>query len=284
MQTKPPKGTRRIVHAVRKRLQPLWRGEVSGDLRAPYLLNVGCGSRLHPAWVNLDLTPLLPGVHRFDVRAPLPLGDGTCAVAYSSHLLEHLDRDAGRSLVAELFRVLVPGGILRLAVPDLEAVARLYLAYLERALDGDEATVARHEWMTIELIDQLTRSEPGGEILRYWSRDPIPEEAFVYERMGEDAREAVAALRASPPSRLERSRAWRAFEKFRHERRGERHRWMYDRVSLSRLLTGIGFIDVRRVEPSESRIPGFETFLLDIDAAARVRKPDSLFIEATKPV
>ena len=64
---------------------------------------------------------------------------------------------------------------------------------------------------------------------------------------------------------------------------GELHRWMYDRVSLARLLRACGFTDVCRVTAEESRIPGWSEYGLDADPANGLpRKPGSLFVEAIK--
>jgi len=63
-----------------------------------------------------------------DVRKALPFASESATVIYASHLIEHLTRDDGRRLVAECYRVLVPGGILRLVTPDLEQLARTYLS------------------------------------------------------------------------------------------------------------------------------------------------------------
>ena len=63
---------------------------------------------------------------------------------------------------------------------------------------------------------------------------------------------------------------------------GEIHRWMYDRYSLSRLLTQSGFTKIRVCQANESAIPNFNTYELDV-YQGKIRKPDSLFIEAIKP-
>ena len=63
---------------------------------------------------------------------------------------------------------------------------------------------------------------------------------------------------------------------------GEVHRWMYDQYSLKRVLERIGFIDIKICQAAESRIPSFNSYSFDVLDGV-VRKPDSLFIEATKP-
>lgn len=64
---------------------------------------------------------------------------------------------------------------------------------------------------------------------------------------------------------------------------GEVHRRMYDEVSLARLLHATGFSTPRRMEAGESAIPCFDAYELEI-AQGEPRKPDSLFMEAIKPL
>ena len=196
-------------------------------------------------------------------------------------MLEHLPQAAAPGLIAECLRVLKPGGILRVVVPDLETIARFYLRECEAAATGDREAARRHEWMTIELLDQLVREKSGGEMLHYWRQNPMPAEPFVIERVGGEVRDILGLLRsgaeiAKPPPRNEREVA-------RFRASGEVHKWMYDRVSLRALLAGAGFSEIRVCTASESRIPHFASFHLDTDEAGLVRKPDSLFMEAAKP-
>ena len=59
---------------------------------------------------------------------------------------------------------------------------------------------------------------------------------------------------------------------------------MYDRFSLRRLLTETGFVEAAVTTASDSRIEGFAAYGLDVEAGGQVRKPDSLFVEARKPI
>src|SRR4051794_22060681 len=120
-------------------------------LSAPALLNVGCGRRFHSAWTNLDLTPTHPSIRRWNAMDPLPFGDSTFDAAYHSHLLEHLPRKNASSFLRECRRVLKPGGVLRIAAPDLEAIARMYLDALDDAWTGDAAAIESHRWLVMEL-------------------------------------------------------------------------------------------------------------------------------------
>jgi len=56
----------------------------------------------------------------------LPLKPESCEVVYSSHMLEHLDRSGADSFLKEVYRVLCPNGIIRIAVPDIKKQIEQY--------------------------------------------------------------------------------------------------------------------------------------------------------------
>jgi hypothetical protein len=76
---------------------------------------------------------------------------------------------------------------------------------------------------------------------------------------------------------------YQSLEIGRFRRSGEVHHWMYDRYSLQVLLESVGFEQVRVCQANESLIPNFTEYGLDVETDGRVRKPDSLFMEAIKP-
>jgi predicted SAM-dependent methyltransferase len=94
-------------------------------------VNIGCGNRYLQGWDNLDFRPVEPQVQRWDLRKLLPYADGVVDLVYSSHLLEHLSPEQAEALLKDSLRVLKPGGIVRVVVPDLEALARRYLEAVE---------------------------------------------------------------------------------------------------------------------------------------------------------
>ena len=57
---------------------------------------------------------------------------------------------------------------------------------------------------------------------------------------------------------------------------------MYDEVSLSELLSSLGFERVVRRDGLDSSIPNFKSYNLDTNESGIVRKPDSLFIECVR--
>lgn len=65
--------------------------------------------------------------HRHDIRSLPMFADDAADLIYASHVLEYFDRVEVLDVLAQWRRVLRPGGVLRLAVPDFEALARVYL-------------------------------------------------------------------------------------------------------------------------------------------------------------
>lgn len=111
----------------------------------------GCGFSAPREWRNFDAsltlkwerTPILGRLYtknaqRFpssvefgDIVKGLPLGDGSCKGVYASHVLEHLPLDDFHKALENTVRLLAPGGVFRLVVPDLESAARAYCAGLD---------------------------------------------------------------------------------------------------------------------------------------------------------
>lgn len=263
-------------------------------------LNLGCGSHYIKGWINIDLVSHSNFVLQHDLTKGIPLDDDTCAVVYHSHLLEHLSREEANFFLKECFRVLKPRGIIRIAVPDLEQLARQYLQCLQTALvEPSPLSHANYEWSTIELFDQMTREQGGGEMGKYWQKPDIINESTIVDRVGDEflsfrkivynpddsqtapAKPLFEKMREFLFSMLKINLKYLKTGRFRHG--GEVHKWMYDRYSLQYLLKNIGFHETTVQTAFNSSIPRWEEFIeLDVKDG-KVRKPDSLFIEGKKP-
>jgi SAM-dependent methyltransferase len=212
-------------------------------------INIGCGRCPTEGWLNMDNSfslklaawPWLTGLaNKFgllkpaqvanlaynrehsiifcDARKLIPVKDRSADVVYSSHMVEHLDREEANGFLREARRVLCPGGTIRLALPNLR-------------------------WH----IDNYLKSGDGDELM-------------VATKLG----------RRLSKSLLERSKVF-----FLGER--EYHVWMYDPLSLSKLLESAGFVSVISLPSGETRIPSPGP--LDL----RERSPESVFVEGINP-
>ncbi|GAB6080784.1 class I SAM-dependent methyltransferase [Hydrogenophilus hirschii] len=91
-------------------------------------LEVGCGERPDPERINVDLRPL-PGVDIVARAEQIPLPDGWVRDLRASHLVEHFTlQQLVDQVLPEWWRLLAPGGQLRLVTPDLEAMLRAHWA------------------------------------------------------------------------------------------------------------------------------------------------------------
>jgi hypothetical protein len=91
-------------------------------------LNFGCGPQPLPGWFNVDRQPG-PGIDLVaDVRGGLPLPPHGMDCAVAMHVLQDLAWPEIVPALVELRRVLMPGGVLRIGVPDLDRAIDAYRA------------------------------------------------------------------------------------------------------------------------------------------------------------
>jgi predicted SAM-dependent methyltransferase len=277
-------------------------------------VNLGCGERYHSDWINIDIVPSGPDVIAHDLSQGIPLPPASSDVVYHAAVLEHMRREDALRFLRECHRVLKAGGFMRVGVPDLERLCQLYLSKLQAACAGDAAAAHDYDWIMLELFDQMVREKSGGSMVDYLCQNRLPNEEFVYERIGEEGQALVRALRNQGERRTQTSEirsdvllrlrqqvrflpgfikrsllqlllgvdGARALEIGRFRRAGEVHHWMYDRYSLARLLVAAGFPNPVVQSATSSQIPNWASFHLDTLPDGRVIKPDLIFMEATK--
>lgn len=90
-------------------------------------LHLGCGKKYMPGYVHIDLNDFDHLDYKHDIRSLPMFQDNTVDEIYFCHGIEYFDRFEIVEVLKEWRRVLVPGGILRLALPDFEKLAELYV-------------------------------------------------------------------------------------------------------------------------------------------------------------
>lgn len=279
-------------------------------------LNLGCGQRFDPRWTNIDFVSTGPGVIAHNLLTGIPFLDNEFDLVYHSHVFEHIPKSQADFFIRECVRVLKPGGVLRLVVPDLEKIASTYLKLLEKGIaDPDSLEVAAdYDWTMIEMYDQTVRHSEGGEMIKYLSQDKLINEDFIYMKIGKAAKVLRAELRSpgnkktyqyKPPPLWKRlmnpkTYFWKlknilfseelsyfnknkqALEIGKYRLGGEVHQWMYDRYSIARIFKKHGLGNVIQRTSTESFIHNWSAFNLDTDPDGSTYKPDSLFMEAFK--
>jgi SAM-dependent methyltransferase len=115
-------------------------------------LNIGCGKFPRPGWINLD-NKVRPGVDCVaDLRTGLPFPDASVDYAVAIHVFPHLPLAGLVAALARVMRVLKPGGVLRLALPDLE---RAIDAYRRRDIGYFGVSDAQWRSLGAKLVAQI---------------------------------------------------------------------------------------------------------------------------------
>ncbi len=238
------------------------------------ILNLGSGAKTSPLAINIDrslyfrirrnpvlyrlaqvvmpadracvLNSLPPSILLYDLSKGIPAPDSSVDAVYHSHVLEHLDRGAALPFMRDIYRVLKPGGVHRVVVPDLEADCRYYLEDLA-ACEQTPERAAGHDDAIARLIEYMVMTEtPQMSEYPWWWR-------AVNRYIRADART-----------------------------RGHIHRWMYDRISLPQLLEHVGFQEIVRQDYQSSAIANWTAVGLDVDSEGGEYRPGSLYFEAIK--
>jgi len=149
-------------------------------------VNLGCGLHCSSGWLNIDgsLTSLLgtnmtllnkvvykvagsSAYYNFndfneviknkklywrDLTDKIPLTDNSIDIVFSSHFLEHLTKTKGEQFLNDIYRIMKPGGLMRILVPDLDiAIQKFNQGEINETLDlffytSEEADFSAHKY------------------------------------------------------------------------------------------------------------------------------------------
>lgn len=124
------------LRALRIVSPPKWPKNPDGRV----YVNLGCGGRTHPAFINVDARPGRQ-IHVLGAIDKLPrFKDESVDLLYASHCLEHFSHRRIEEILQEWRRVLKVGGVLRLGVPDFDQVLAMY-EHSGRRIDAIQAVL-----------------------------------------------------------------------------------------------------------------------------------------------
>lgn len=288
------------------------------------LLNLGCGNQFSTdlVWTNIDMVSSNKNVLAHDLKKGIPFPNASFDLVYHSHVLEHIPKSEADTFITECIRVLKPGGILRIVVPDLEQIALNYLRLLNSGMMdiNSSKNAADYDWIMIEMYDQVVRNNSGGEMMKYILNKNITNKDFIIQRLGfeiknilngiENNRSSISqnhgqmdiniikkTLKFLFNSELRRRMFLRIFFQKEHallyqdgspyqigkfRESGEIHQWMYDRYSISRTLNQHQLQNIKQQSAGESYLKNWKDYKLEIMEDNSIYKPDSIYLEAIK--
>ncbi|MDZ7760076.1 MAG: methyltransferase domain-containing protein [Desulfovermiculus sp.] len=267
-----------------------------------FCVNLACGSIYleNRNWINMDFNCHSKSVKKVNLLGRLPLQDESVNVVYCSHFIEHIPKSDINSFLSEIHRILVRGGLARFVTPDLEEMCQEYLTK-RRSGDHEKA-----EFVVLEIIDQLVRKYPGGELgtlyknVRNNTENKRSLLSYIYNRTGENLIQEsnqkkniinkisfnkVMNIIVKHYCKFVSQLFPSAFKKQNVSlcQVGEKHLWLYDFFSLSKELYAAGFSNVEQMICNTSNFDDFPFYPLDLNEDNLPRKGnESMFIEATK--
>jgi len=158
-------------------------------------LNLGCGPNAPAGWLNVDGSwnawlsnhrylrssletlglinqnqgaqwNVRPLVH--NLTKPLPFVDNTVSVIYGAHVLEHLYLADAQRLLTECKRVLRPGGVIRLVVPDLRSMVTSYLKAKNDGCQSPSEKIAAADQLNENLGFRSPAPPHGNFLFKYY--------------------------------------------------------------------------------------------------------------------
>ena len=240
------------------------------------ILNLGCGTKAssRPEVINIDfsiylqlkknrlgriLFPIfikgerlkhfnsLPdNIMVWNLAKGIPFASNSIDVVYHSCLLEHIERNSVEKFLLEIKRVLKPGGIQRIVVPDFERDCISYISHIS-ICEQDAKEAQKHDSYISQMIEQSVRKESRG------TSQQKPIRRFIENFILGDAR-----------------------------KRGENHLWVYDRINLASILITLGYRNPQLQTYNTSIIPNWNEYELDLDEHGNQYKPDCFYFEVQK--
>jgi predicted SAM-dependent methyltransferase len=160
-------------------------------------VHIGSGDHHLSGWINIDFEPVMNIEVAADLRRDFPLRSDSVDLIHSEDFIEHVDGADGKRALRECYRVLRPGGVMRLLTPDLRAIVQeIYIrrdpshlrwcgAYLEagspcEALNMHMRMSGQHRFIYDEEHLSAVLREIGFDVRRvHYNFSPVPELCFL---------------------------------------------------------------------------------------------------------
>ena len=117
------------LHSLKKRMPPAPtapKRKTPADFQRPFRLHLGCGNVGLPGYVNVDVMETLGVDIVDDIRFLKKFPSNSASQIYACHVMEHFAHDEILPILKRWFEVLMPGGEIRISVPDIDRIVKIY--------------------------------------------------------------------------------------------------------------------------------------------------------------
>jgi predicted SAM-dependent methyltransferase len=182
----------KLVRERRRRAAKAWLDYKSVR---PFKVNIGCGHAPFAGWINVDLDPASNADILWDVTDGLPFDNDSCTFIHTEHFLEHLAIQQGVRFLAECYRCLGRGGVVRIGMPSLQETVRSY--YENDWINGSWLEKYGFTWIK-------TRAEYINICFREWGHQWLYDAEELHRRLREAGFDQITdtVLGESPHSEL----------------------------------------------------------------------------------
>ena len=226
-----------------------------------------------------------------DLRDGIPYPDESFHAIVVTRMIEHLTLEENRKFLLEIFRILKPGGVVRLSTPNLKEKVKNYIKRFDKYTeDSNEGNFQSYFWSVLDLHDQSNRVRMGGMLLEKARSGEISEKD-MRESSG-DVFDYILGKRNTDKNSPGKNIAYffyglrRRIMHFIHGRHPQSTReanmWMYDALSLHDELDEAGFKEIIEKEYNSSDIPEYSDFEFDTSPHGEYAIEPSLYMEGKK--
>ncbi len=142
-----------VIATVARLLTPF---RFSAYIRAsgPKKLQIGAGPSFTDGWLVTDIEPPRLKVGYLDATKRYPFPSASFDYIHTEHMIEHVPYQGGAAMLKECRRILKPGGLIRVATPDVKVLLDLYYK-------RDDAMATRYvKWITDRRLPDVPGYNP----------------------------------------------------------------------------------------------------------------------------